>query len=155
MIKDSTQRKYHKLHRDRINARRRKRRAEDPEKYRQIEINRFKKEDNWIKDMFIRARVRAKKDKIPFTITLPQLFAAWDKHKKKYGKRCAYTLQPLTFIRHRGTITWSNISLDKLDPKKGYTLRNIVFCNFAFNMKKHKMTFKDCQAVIRVYKDTR
>lgn len=139
--------------RNKINARRRQRRAENPERYRKIEIDRFKKEDNWIRDMFIRARIRARKDKVPFTLTLPQLFKRWNAHKKKYGKRCAYTLQPLTFIRGAGTITWSNISLDKLDPKKGYTFSNVVFCSFLFNRKKHQVTYKDCKAIIRVYKE--
>lgn len=154
MTRDSSSRRYYYKHKDKILAKRRKRRAENPDLYKKIDLRRFRTETHWIKDIYTRAKIRARLYKVTFNLTFDQILKSWEKHKKKYGKRCAYTKKPLTFIRGTGKVTWSNISLDRLSPSKGYVLKNIVFCTSEFNRKKNDLSIKDCKAILSVYKDT-
>lgn len=153
MIKDLASRKYYHKNKDTILAKRRKRRAENPELYKKLDLRKFLTEKHWIKDIYTRARIRARLYKVNFDLTLDQMFKRWEKHKRKYGKRCAYTGQTLTFVRGAGRVTWSNISLDRLNPSKGYIFNNIVFCTSEFNRKKNDLSIKDCKAILKVYKD--
>lgn len=79
---------------------------------------------------------RAKAKEIEFTICYEDLSRLW---KEQAGK-CFYTNIPLTF-----NIPWgrSEISVDRVNPKKGYTPDNIVLSAFIFNSVKTSLTIDE------------
>ena len=57
----------------------------------------------------------------------------------------------MTKIRgKRGKTTPSNMSVDHIDPTKGNTLDNVIFCRWDFNNRKGDMTIEDMKNVLRV-----
>lgn len=64
-----------------------------------------------------------------------EVFALYHKQEGK----CAISGVKLTHIRSEGKV-YTNISIDQIDPSKGYTLDNIQFVCFVVNMMKHTMT---------------
>jgi hypothetical protein len=46
-----------------------------------------------------------------------------------------------------------NVSVDRLDNSKGYTVNNIVFVTFAFNDRKCSIMILDCVSILRHYKE--
>jgi hypothetical protein len=44
-----------------------------------------------------------------------------------------------------------NISVDRLDPEKPYTLDNIIFCTVKFNNKKGSIGYNDCLAILNKF----
>jgi hypothetical protein len=45
----------------------------------------------------------------------------------------------------------TNISVDRIDPEKPYTLDNIIFCTVKFNNKKGSIGYKDCLAILQKF----
>ena len=89
--------------------------------------------------------------------TIDKLFAHWENHKRIYGMRCAYTGCILTHIRTNGkskrtAAAPTNISIDRVHPRIGYTETNTVFCTWDFNDKKGSISPKDCLKVINFCK---
>ena len=89
--------------------------------------------------------------------TIEKLFSHWESHKRKYGKRCAYTGCIMTHKRlssNKGKrLVVTNISVDRLHPGIGYTELNTVFCTWYFNDKKNNFSPKDCLKVINFCKE--
>lgn len=69
---------------------------------------------------FLGARDRAKKNNLYFDITLNFILDLWDKQKGL----CSLCGLPMTFELLKGRIP-SNVSIDKIDPTKGYTKDNV------------------------------
>ena len=90
--------------------------------------------------------------KLPVEFTKEEFLNKWEQHKEKYGGWiCGYTGLPMTKIRgKRGKPTPSNMSADHIDPTKGNTLDNIIFCRWDFNNRKGDMTIEDMKNVLRV-----
>jgi len=87
-------------------------------------------------------------------------FEAWDEHKAKYGRHCAYTGEPILLKRRLAKkngklnkVPPNLLSVDRLDPEKGYTKDNIVFCSWAVNDRKNAVTIKDCYRIIEIYEE--
>ena len=85
------------------------------------------------------------------------LLELWNKHKKEYGPHCRYTGVELTTKRSMGE-GWkksrpTNLSIDRIDPRRPYEEGNIVFCAWEFNNRKSGVTPDDCKRILEVYKE--
>jgi len=102
-------------------------------------------------------------------ITIDEFLTAWEKHKSIYGMRSAWgpginNLEqhlPLTTItpgtkRTNGEKTpriMSNVSPDRLDSNRDYTLQNIIFIRNDENARKKDTSYNDCQIQIRLHEE--
>ena len=84
----------------------------------------------------------------------------WEEHKAKYGMTCGYTGEPIIIQAtapakngKRNPRPKNLLSVDRLDPEKGYTKENIVFCGWAFNERKKNVSVEDCHLIIRKYEE--
>ena len=113
----------------------------------------------------------ARKSKCLFTFD--ELLAAFEKHKSIYGMRSAWgpgidNLEqhlPITMIflgngqeGEKGSIkgvkrTASNLSIDRLDSNRDYTLQNIIFIRGEENERKKHTTYQDCKIQIRLHEE--
>lgn len=75
-------------------------------------------------------KVRAKKCKVIFDLTKDELIS---KYLIQEGK-CYYTGTTLILSSKQGDP--DNISLDRRDPSKGYTIDNVVWCTYRINIMK-------------------
>ena len=157
----------HKIKRDKVNARRRQLRRMFPEKYLKASKEYLNNEYAWIKYLFSSIKKRTfskdatRQRKISLGhydlhFTREQFLQAWEDHKKKYGGMyCGYSGELMTHqrsdikdpLRNQST----NISVDRIDPEKPYTLENIIFCTVKFNNKKGSIGYKDCLAILQKF----
>jgi hypothetical protein len=84
----------------------------------------------YLRDKFNKIKARAKKDKTPFNLTLEYFISLYVKQKGI----CYYFDIPL----EKG-----NISLDRIDPTKGYIKGNIIFCSVKANTIKSNLTLNE------------
>lgn len=80
------------------------------------------------------AKGRANKQNLAFDLDIAYLRDIW---KKQEGK-CFYS--GLEMIWNKEKVGFSSPSLDKLNPRDGYTKGNVVFCLFAVNSFKQELT---------------
>ena len=95
--------------------------------------------------------------------TLEEFLAAWEKHKSIYGMRSAWGPHhlPITMIYHgrrgggqKGQRTCgSNLSPDRLDSSKPYTIQNLIFIRSDENIRKKNTTYEDCFAQIKLHEE--
>ena len=151
----------------RRNARRRELRRRNPEKYLKMAKEYQNNEGAWIKNLFSTIKKRTfqkdvtRRRKIDLGhydlhFTREQFIQAWENHKKKYGGMyCGYTGELMTHYRSdlRDPLRNQsmNISVDRIDPEKPYTLSNIIFCTVKFNNKKGSIGYKDCLAILQKF----
>lgn len=100
-----------------------------------------------LQQRWLGARDRAKKHNTEFTITKDDLI---NKYNEQNGK-CALTGIDLTFDMYQGRIN-TNISIDKINPKLGYTKNNIQLVCMAVNQMKNDLSMNEllslCKKVI-------
>ena len=89
------------------------------------------KTENKLRWLYGAARTRAKKKNIPFIVSKKEWFNQWSLQKSK----CYYTGVHMTNINGKGKCT-TNISIDRIEPEKGYVKGNYVFCADAVNRMK-------------------
>ena len=98
-----------------------------------------------------------KRGTINFIKSRDHLLELWNNHKKEYGRRCRYTGIELTTKRSMGEgrkpTTPTNISIDRVDPRRPYEEKNIVFCTWEFNNRKNSITPDDCKRILEVYEE--
>ena len=151
----------------RRNARRRELRRKNPEKYLKMAKEYQNNEGAWIKNLFSTIKKRTfqkdvtRRRKIDLGhydlhFTREQFIQAWENHKKKYGGMyCGYTGELMTHYRSdlRDPLRnqSSNISVDRINPEKPYTLSNIIFCTVKFNNKKGSITYNDCLLILQKF----
>jgi hypothetical protein len=82
-------------------------------------------------------RTGAKRRNMNFEITEQDLQNLWDKQKGK----CYYTKLDMNFTFHLSLP--KQMSLDRVDPCKGYSLDNIVLCCQFINYAKHDYKLED------------
>lgn len=96
---------------------------------------------------FLGARNRSKRQNIPFNITKEYLLELW----KKQDGRCAISNIKMTFEQCNGR-TPTNVSIDQINHKDGYTIGNVQLVCMAVNQMKSDMLMEDlyrfCQAII-------
>ena len=79
-----------------------------------------------------------------FEMTKEQLDNAWKDQKKKYGLKCPYTGQTMTFKR----CDPNKISPDRRRPLEGYKVDNIVFVPWKVNHEKGKCSHKLMRGIL-------
>lgn len=81
----------------------------------------------------------AKKRDIPFDLTKEFLLELWNNQKGL----CFYTgLEMKNSMGNKGFQCWDSPSLDRLNPSKGYTEDNVVWCIFGVNSFKQSLTLE-------------
>lgn len=142
-------------------------RQNNPEKQRLSEERYNNSERGWITNLFNSIRkknftkdpTRARKISLghyELHFTKQEFEDAWAAHKKKYGGMyCGYTGVLMTHKREKMYDPLRNqslnISVDRLDPEKPYTLDNIIFCTVQFNNKKGSISYSDCLLIMQKF----
>ena len=94
------------------------------------------------------AQDRALKNNIPFDITLNDIRLIWEQQKGL----CAISKLPMTFDLYQGR-TFTNVSIDQINPHLGYTKENIQLVCMAVNQMKSDMSLEElymfCEAIIK------
>ena len=105
--------------------------------------------------------------------TFDEFLAAWEKHKSIYGMRSAWgpgvdhleQHLPVTMIQHGNgqigkvggikglKLIRSNLSVDRLDSNRDYTLQNIIFIRNDENGRKNNSSYEDCKIQIRLHEE--
>lgn len=95
------------------------------------------------------AQVRAKKKNLFINITLDHLKKLWNKQNGK----CALTNFLMTYYLFNGKRNSYNLSIDRIDPTKGYEIDNIQLVCSTANMIKGELDIKElnefCCAIIK------
>ena len=106
-------------------------------------------------------------------LTFDEFVATWEKHKSIYGMRSAWGPGPDHLEQHlpitmiskgngqigkMGSIkgaklTSSNLSIDRLDSGREYTLQNIIFIRADENARKKNTTYNDCKIQMRLHEE--
>jgi hypothetical protein len=93
--------------------------------------------------------------------TFEEFLAAWEKHKSIYGMRSAWGPHhlPVTMIylgregRKGKERIGSNLSPDRLDSPKSYTIQNLIFIRTDENIRKKDTTYEDCLTQIKLHEE--
>ena len=92
--------------------------------------------------------------------TMEQFLNHWEKHKIRYGGLiCAISGLPMTHIGLNDSLNkykrnWSNISVDRLDSDKPYTLKNTIFVRWDINLSKRDLSINHMKKIISLYNET-
>ena len=150
----------------------RKHRANNKEKYREYERKNRSKERGFLKKQFsnIRRRAKIKPDvKHQCHFTYEEFDNAFQKHKERHGMKSAWGPPHLEITtihqlreglghgcKNRGltqTSLGSNLSPDRLDSSKPYTIQNLIFIRADENSRKKDTSYEDCKIQIRLYEE--
>ena len=106
----------------------------------------------------------ARKSKCLFTFD--EFLAAWEKHKSIYGMKSAWgpgvnNLEqhlPITMILTKNPDKKakrmdSNLSIDRLDNNRDYTVQNIIFIRGDENTRKKDSSYEDCKIQIKLHEE--
>ena len=138
----------------------------DREKRQNTEIG-FLKKKYW--DILTRCRLENRK----CYFTFDQFLAAFEKHKSIYGMKSAWGPGPDHLEQHlpitriytgngkkgqKGVVKGaktiaSNLSIDRLDSKRDYTLQNLIFIRTDENSRKHSSSYEDCKIQMRLHEE--
>ena len=96
-----------------------------------------------------------------FNLSQEEFFTLWEEHKAKHGYNCGYYNDEPIIIQatapakngKQNPVPKNLLSVDRLDPEKGYTKENIVFCGWDINRRKNDTKPKDSYQFIRVYEE--
>jgi hypothetical protein len=91
--------------------------------------------------MLSRAKVRAARKGLPFTITLADIEAVWPQNGK-----CP--VLNLAFMRGAASPAMASPSLERLDPQRGYEPDNIAIISFRANQLRNSATVAELEAVL-------
>lgn len=98
---------------------------------------------NW---RLISLRSRAKKRGLEFNLTPEDLVARWNEQDGK----CFYSGRPLKFGSARNhELSKDDLSVDRVDPQRGYVLDNIVFCTRHVNTMKSDLSIEEFSRLLR------
>ena len=101
-------------------------------------------------------------------LTFDEFFAAWKKHKSIYGMKSAWgpgvnhleqhlpitTITPGTKRANEKTPRiMANLSVDRLDSSKDYTIQNLIFIRNDENRRKNNTSYEDCKIQIRLHEE--
>ena len=131
-------------------------------KKRNTEVGFLKKR---YEDIQTRARVQGD-TKHQCHFTFKEYYNEFKKHKEKYGMRSAWGPHhlPMTMIyqgrkmRENGKSNFlkdlgSNVSPDRLDSSKPYTIQNLIFITSDENKRKKDTSYEDCIAQITLHEE--
>jgi len=147
-------------------------RHNNKERYREYDRKAKSKERGFLKNRYIHIQRRAKEH--PDTrhqchFTYEEFDNAFQKHKANHGMKSAWGPPHLemTMIsrlreglgrgcKKRGltqTRLDSNLSADRLDSSKPYTIQNLIFIRADENSRKKDTTYLDCLIQVRLHKE--
>lgn len=110
--------------------------------------------------VFIRSKLttylhRARTVNTPFDLDANYLIQLWEQQ----GGKCYYTHEQISFehVTQAGNAPHMlTPSLDRKDPKKGYTKGNVVWCSYGINRMKNEFDYETflraCALIIKVSK---
>ena len=97
---------------------------------------------------FLCARERALRNGLEFNITKQYLKDLWDKQ----NGLCAITNIPMTY-KHCNGRTLTNVSVDQINPHKGYVIGNVQLVCMAVNQMKSDLSMEElymfCEAILK------
>ena len=95
------------------------------------------------------------KDRHRCHITKEQFLKKWAEHRLKYGYKCALSGEDIVFKRtsHKDSVKNNGVSVDRLNPKIGYTEDNIIFVSNKTNNLKGAVTKELCIAILKAYEE--
>ena len=118
---------------------------------------------NTMKKKYKNGRYRglSEKEKDPHRchITKEEFIQLWEEHKKQFGYHCRLTgikivLQRAQDSKKRRYHGYSNaMSVDRLNPKVGYTKDNIIFISNEANKMKSAVTKQLCVSILKLYEE--
>jgi hypothetical protein len=102
-----------------------------------------------------------------------EFITAFEKHKSIYGMKSAWGPGPDQLDQHlpitmihdgNGQVgesgvskgakrIVSNLSIDRLDSNRDYTLQNLIFIRFDENARKHRSSYEDCKIQVRLHEE--
>lgn len=101
-----------------------------------------------LQERYLGAKLRAETKNIPFNITKEFLKELWDKQ----NGLCAISGIKMTYEMDLGRIP-TNISIDQINPKEGYTQNNIQLIYMAVNQMKSDLSMEQlyefCRAILQ------
>lgn len=97
----------------------------------------YNKKHNPLMLLISSLKIRAKRRNLDFNITLEDLQNLWKNQKGL----CYYTKIPMIYSFRLSCP--KQMSIDRIDSSKGYTINNIVFCCQTINYAKHDYSFND------------
>ena len=135
-------------------------------KYRNTEIG-------FLKMRYDGILTRCRLDNRKCHFTFDEFLTAFKKHKSIYGMKSAWGPGPDHLEQHlpmkmihaangqvglkgcaKGTKRiLSNLSVDRLDPNRDYTIQNLIFIRFDENARKHSSSYEDCKIHIRLHEE--
>ena len=123
-------------------------------------------ETTFMKSRFDRIANQAKHSKTKFDnkiykccFSFEEFLKAWEVHKLQHkGIFCAITGEPMTMIglndkNKKYQRNWSNVSVDRIDSDKPYTIQNIIFVKWEVNRSKQDLSIKHMKKFISIYED--
>lgn len=126
------------------------------EQYRKRLIQNRQKSDvhDVLRQRFYGARDRSRRKNMEFDITLDYLIYLWNKQQGK----CALSGIKMTTVLYDGRIP-TNVSLDRIDTKKGYTMDNVQLVCMACNQMKNDLSMDElysfCKNIVSVYENNK
>lgn len=88
-----------------------------------------------------------------------EFLTLWESHKIKYGGPiCAISGKKMTMIAlndkdKKYKRNWLNVSVDRIDSNKPYTLQNIIFVTWEVNCSKKNISIDHMKKFISIYED--
>ena len=123
-------------------------------------------ETTFMKSRFDRIANQEKHSKTKFDnkiykccFSFEEFLKAWEVHKLQHkGIFCAITGEPMTMIglndkNKKYKRNWSNVSVDRIDSDKPYTIQNIIFVKWEVNRSKQDLSIKHMKKFISIYED--
>ena len=95
------------------------------------------------------------KDRHRCHITKEQFLKKWEEHVLKHGYNCALSGEEIVFKRtnHKDSVKSNAVSVDRLNPKIGYTEDNLIFVSSKINNMKGAVTKELCLAILKAHEE--
>jgi len=140
---------------------------------KESQMKRGNTEIGFLKKKYRNIKDRCKKENRKCYFTVDQFLAAFEKHKSIYEMKSAWGPGPHQLDQHlpmtminegngqrgkRGIAQGSkrigsNLSVDRLDSTRQYTLQNLMFIRFDENVRKNSTSYEDCKIQIRLHEE--
>jgi len=121
-------------------------------------------EFNFMKSRYARIKNQEKSSKTKYDneiykccFSLEEFLKAWESHKIEHGGIfCAVTGEPMTMIGlndkdKKYKRNWSNVSIDRIDSSKPYTIQNIIFIKWDVNRAKGDLSITHMKKILNLY----
>jgi len=88
-------------------------------------------------------------------LTKEQFLKKWEEHVLKHGYNCALSGEEIVFKRtsHKDSVKSNAVSVDRLNPKIGYTEDNLIFVSSKINNMKGAVTKELCLAILKAHEE--